>query len=152
MPVISPQRRTSGGKPPNGRAQRRDDPSGTRPDTPARARRVLVVEDNLDTLRSMTLLLREMGHQVEYAINGYAALEVARRFRPEVVFLDLGLPGMDGFELCRQMKRDAELKSARVIAITGYGQEEYRRRSQEAGCEAHLVKPVEAQVLKALLE
>ncbi len=115
-------------------------------------RRVLVVEDNLDTLRTTTLLLRDMGHEVDYAINGYAALEAARRFRPQVIILDLGLPGMDGFELCRKIKSDAVLKPVRVIAVTGYGQEEYHTRSREVGCEAHLVKPVDPKVLQALIE
>ena len=115
-------------------------------------RRVLVVEDNLDTLRSTTVLLREMGHQVDYAINGYAALEAARRFMPQVIILDLGLPGMDGFEFCRKLKKEEALRSARIIAVTGYGQEEYRVRSREAGCEAHLVKPVSPAVLQAIIE
>jgi len=69
-----------------------------------------------------------------------------------VVFLDLGLPGMDGFELCRALKRDPALKSVRVIAVTGYAQEDFRKRSREAGCEMHLVKPVSSEVLKQLLE
>ena len=94
---------------------------------------MLVVEDNIDTVRSFALLLREMGHEVEYAINGYAGLEVARRFRPEIVLLDLGLPGMDGFELCKRFKNDPVLRDARVIAVTGYAQEEYRTRALAAG-------------------
>lgn len=114
--------------------------------------RVLVVEDNLDTLRSTTLLLREMGHEVDYAINGYAALEAARRFKPHVIILDLGLPGMDGFEFCRKLKKEEALKAVRVIAVTGYGQAEYRARSREAGCDVHLVKPVSPAVLQAVIE
>jgi two-component system CheB/CheR fusion protein len=115
------------------------------------SRRILVVEDNLDTVHSLTFLLRDMGHQVEYAINGYAALDIARRLRPEFVFMDLGLPGMDGFEVCRRIKREAGLDSARVIAITGYAQDDYRKRSQEAGCEMHLIKPVSPKFLISLL-
>jgi two-component system CheB/CheR fusion protein len=92
-----------------------------------------------------------MGHKVEYAINGWVALDVARRFRPQFVFLDLGLPGMDGFELCRRIKKEPGLESARVIALTGYGQEEYRRRSSEAGCELHLIKPFDPKFIEGLL-
>jgi len=115
------------------------------------AKSVLVVEDNLDSVHSLTLLLRAMGHVVEYAINGYAALDVARRLRPEVVFLDLGLPGMDGFELCSRLRGEPGLDRTRFIALTGYGQEEHRERSRAAGCELHLVKPVSPQFLVSLL-
>jgi CheY-like chemotaxis protein len=114
-------------------------------------RRVLVVEDNLDTVHSLVFLLRDMGHQVDFAINGYAAVTLAQRMHPEFVFLDLGLPGLDGFEVCKKLKADPALKSVRVIAITGYPQEEYRLRSQQAGCELHLVKPVRPEVLEQLL-
>ena len=92
-----------------------------------------------------------MGHVVEYAINGHAALNVARRFRPEFIFLDLGLPGMDGFELCRRLKLQVGWETARIIAVTAYAQDEYRQRSQEAGCELHLVKPVDPKFLNGLL-
>jgi CheY-like chemotaxis protein len=114
-------------------------------------RRILVVEDNLDSVHSLTLLLRDMGHQVEYAINGYAALDTARRQRPEIVFLDLGLPGMDGFEVCTRIKHEPGLESTRVIAVTGYSADEHRVRSRAAGCELHLIKPVSPQFLVSLL-
>jgi CheY-like chemotaxis protein len=114
-------------------------------------KRVLIVEDNIDAVRSLAYLVREMGHFVEYAINGYVAIDIARRFLPEVVLLDLGLPGMDGFEVCRKIKSQAGLEHARVIAITGYAQDEYRMRSRAAGCEMHLVKPVPAGVIEQLL-
>jgi CheY-like chemotaxis protein len=122
-----------------------------RPQVTRHPRRVLIVEDNIDAVRSMAFLLRDMGHRVEYAINGYAGLEIARRFDPEFVFLDLGLPGMDGFELCKRMKRDPALRGARVIAVTGYAQEDYRLRALESGCELHFVKPLHPKVLAALL-
>jgi CheY-like chemotaxis protein len=117
----------------------------------AKPRRILVVEDNLDTVHTFALLLHEMGHKVEYAINGWVAIDVARRFRPQFVFLDLGLPGMDGFELCRRIKKEPGLESTRVIALTGYGQQEYRERSSEAGCELHLLKPFDAKNIEELL-
>jgi two-component system, OmpR family, response regulator len=118
----------------------------------ARRRRILVVEDNLDAVHSLTVLLRELGHEVEFAINGYAALEIARQLKPEVVLLDIGLPGMDGFELCRRLKREPAFAAARVIAVTGYGQEPYRERALAAGCDAYLVKPLDPKALYALLE
>lgn len=117
-----------------------------------RRRRILVVEDNLDAVHSLTVLLRELGHEVEFAINGYAALEIARRLEPQIVLLDIGLPGMDGFELCRRLKREPALAAARVIAVTGYGQEAYRQRALAAGCDGYYVKPLDPKVLYALLE
>jgi CheY-like chemotaxis protein len=114
-------------------------------------RRILVVEDNLDAVHTLVLLLREMGHTVDYAINGYAAVDVARRMRPEIVLLDLGLPGLDGFEVCRWIKKDPALKDARVFALTAYKQDEYRARAIAAGCEQHLVKPLSVEALEQLL-
>jgi len=118
----------------------------------ARPRRVLVVEDNLDTGRALTELVRDIGHDAQYAINGYAALELARALRPHFVLLDIGLPGMTGFEVCRRLKQDPELRLARVIAITAYGGEQHRAGARAAGCELHLVKPVSAQTLFDVLE
>ena len=114
-------------------------------------RRVLVVEDNLDTVHTLARVLQEMGHVVDYAINGYAAMELARRFKPDFILLDLGLPGMDGFELCKRLKRDEGLATTRFIAITGYAQEEYRQRSRDAGFDLHLTKPLDPRVLERLL-
>ena len=132
-------------------AQARELSSFAPTQTAAKPRRILVVEDNLDAVHSFALLLHDMGHKVEYAINGWVAIDVARRFRPQFVFLDLGLPGMDGFELCRRIKKEPGLESTRLIALTGYGQEEYRQRSSEAGCELHLLKPFDAKYIEGLL-
>lgn len=114
-------------------------------------RRVLVVEDNLDTVHTLARVLQEMGHVVDYAINGYAAMELARRFKPDFILLDLGLPGMDGFELCRRLKREEGMANARFVAITGYAQDEYRERSKAAGFDLHLTKPLDPRVLERLL-
>lgn len=114
-------------------------------------KKVLVVEDNLDSVQVLVLLLRDMGHHVVYAINGKGALEVAKRMRPDFVLLDLGLPGIDGFEVCHQIKADPLLRSARVIALTAYGDEKHRIRSRAVGCEMHLLKPVSPRVLEELL-
>lgn len=114
-------------------------------------RRVLVVEDNLDTVHTLARLLQEMGHVVDYAINGYAAMELAKRLKPDFILVDLGLPGMDGFELCRRLKREESLAATRFIALTGYAQEEYRQRAKEAGFDLHFLKPIDPRVLEQLL-
>ena len=119
--------------------------------TTASPKRVLVIEDNLDSVHTLAYLLKHMGHIVEYAINGYVALDVARRFRPDFALLDLGLPGMDGFEVCRQIRHDPSLQSCRVVALTAFSQQEYRERAAQAGCELFLVKPVDVKVLEHLL-
>jgi CheY-like chemotaxis protein len=114
-------------------------------------KRVLVVEDHIDSARTLAFLVGQMGHKAEYAINGYVAVDVARVFRPNVVLLDLGMPGMDGYEVCRRLKRDPRL-NARVIVISAYGDEEHRARARAAGCELHLSKPVSPTTLFELLE
>jgi CheY-like chemotaxis protein len=116
-----------------------------------RRHRVLVVDDNLDTVQSMALLLRDMGHEVDFAINGYATLEVARRLRPQVVFLDLALPDIDGWLLARMLRREATLAGVRIYAVTGYGKERDRERSLEAGCDDHLLKPLDPKTIERLL-
>ena len=117
----------------------------------ANPKRVLIVEDDLDSVRSLSMLVADMGHKVEYAINGYVAVDIARRFRPDVVFLDLGLPGLDGFDVCSRIKSDPDFKDVRVIVITGYSQDEFRVRALAVGCDAHFVKPVEPALLEELL-
>jgi DNA-binding response OmpR family regulator len=114
-------------------------------------KRVLIVEDDIDAARTLFLLVEDMGHTGNYAINGYSALEIAKVFRPEIILLDLGLPGPNGFEVCEAVKANQELKNARVIVLTGYTSDEFRVRSQKAGCELHLVKPVSSAVLEHLL-
>jgi CheY-like chemotaxis protein len=126
-------------------------PDGAKPRRSRNPKRVLIVDDNIDTVRSLSLVIRSMGHAVEYAINGYAALTKSKRFLPHVVLLDLGLPGVDGFEVCSRIKNDPQTKDARVIVITGYSQDHYRIRSQASGCEAHLIKPVPMDVIERLL-
>jgi CheY-like chemotaxis protein len=115
------------------------------------SRRVLVVEDNLDSVHSLVMLLREMGHRAEYAINGYAAIDAARKFRPDVVLLDLGLPGMDGFELCKRLKKEPGLEGVRIYSVTAYAQDEYRERALASGCDGHYLKPISMQQIAGLL-
>ncbi|MDI1475154.1 PAS domain S-box protein [Polyangium sp. y55x31] len=122
--------------------------SGSRPAAP---RRILVVDDNADVAESLSMLLRIAGHEVHTAHDGSAALEAARTFRPEVVLLDIGLPGMNGYEVARQLRQDPDQSQAILVALTGYGHEEDRRRTKEAGFSAHLVKPVDLVALEAVL-
>jgi PAS domain S-box-containing protein len=118
---------------------------------PARCLPILVVDDNRDTAETLALVLRLEGHDVRVAHDGQTALNVARSHRPAVAFLDLGMPGMDGYELCRRMRAEPTLAPMFLVALTGYGQEEDRRRSREAGFDRHLVKPVEPHSLQRVL-
>jgi PAS domain S-box-containing protein len=115
------------------------------------ARRILVVDDSHDAADSLTQLLRLYGHEVYTAHAGPAALEAARAHPPDVALLDISLPGMDGLELARCLRQNLGLTQALLVAVTGYGGEEDRRRSREAGFNAHLVKPVDLSVLHTLL-
>ena len=114
-------------------------------------RRILVVEDNPDAAATLRDFLELSGHEVETAASGTDGVRAARRFHPEVVLCDLGLPGMDGFEVAAQLRRDPETSSARLIAVTGYGRDEDRRRSKDAGFDLHLTKPVDPLQLRQLL-
>jgi CheY-like chemotaxis protein len=109
------------------------------------------VEDNQDAAASLALLVRLWGHEVRVARDGPSALKQARAFRPEVVLCDLGLPGMDGYEVGRQLRQEAGPGRLTLVAVTGYGHDEDRRRSEEAGFGLHLVKPVDTTALKELL-
>jgi DNA-binding response OmpR family regulator len=118
--------------------------------TLAPRRRVLVVDDNLDYLRSMTQLLRAMGHQASFAINATAAIPVARRFRPDIVLLDVGLPDGDGRLLAGLLRSEVGLSDARIVCVTGRANED-PRRSLEAGCDDHYVKPLGPAQIESLL-
>jgi signal transduction histidine kinase/CheY-like chemotaxis protein len=115
------------------------------------ARKILVVEDNPDAAATMRDFLELSGHEVELAASGAAGVQAARTFHPEVVLCDIGLPGMSGFEVAEELRRDPTTRSAKLIAVTGYGGEEDRRRSREAGFDVHLTKPVDPAQLQALL-
>ena len=116
----------------------------------ANPRHVLVIEDSLDSVHTLVVLLRDMGHVVDYAINGYAGLEIARRMRPEFILLDIGLPGMDGYDVCERIKALPELQGSKIVVVTAYAGDEYREKSRAAGCYLHLVKPVPIAVLEEL--
>jgi CheY-like chemotaxis protein len=115
------------------------------------SRRVMVVEDNPDGLETLVALLEMLGHQSAGAADGGEALKVAAEFRPEVILLDLGLPVMDGFEVARRLRQDDRFKGVFIAALTGWGADGDRRRTAEAGFDAHLTKPVELPALEAVL-
>jgi CheY-like chemotaxis protein len=112
--------------------------------------RVLVVDDNHDTAHSCAMLLKTMGHEVRTAHDGQMAIEVAKSFHPQVLLLDIGLPGMNGYEVARTLRNDG-FKDELMIAVSGYGQPDDRRRSKEAGFDDHLVKPVDQAALRGAL-
>ena len=117
-----------------------------------RPRRCLVIEDHVDAAESLALLLQLIGHETEVAFDAAQGLEAARRFRPEVVLCDIGLPGaMDGYAAARAFRADPELRGVFLVALTGYGQEEDRRKAAEAGFDAHLTKPADLDALRRLL-
>ena len=103
--------------------------------------RVLVVDDNVDTVTTLSMLVQESGHEVRTAFDGTSVLEAALDYRPNVVLLDIGLPGLNGFEVAKRLRQQPTLKNIVLVAMTGYGQESDRKRSQEAGFDHHLVKP-----------
>jgi PAS domain S-box-containing protein len=122
------------------------------PTNPPSGRRVLVVDDNRDSADTAVTILRLLGHQAECAYSGPEALEMARRFSPEAVLLDLAMPGQDGFETLTRLRATPGMERVFMIAMTGYGSGDDRRRTSEAGFDAHLIKPVELASLINLLE
>lgn len=114
-------------------------------------KRVLVVDDNLDSAESLSLLLELMGHSVRTAHDGEQALAEADAFRPELVLMDIGMPRMDGYEAARRLRQADWSADTVLVALTGWGQDEDKRRSEEAGFDHHLIKPVDPAALEALL-
>jgi CheY-like chemotaxis protein len=118
----------------------------------ARQHRVLIVDDNADAAETLSLLMKSLGgSEVRTASNGPDALEAAATLHPDVVLLDLSMPGMDGYELARRMRAEAWGKRALLVALTGWGQDQHRRRSHEAGFDRHMIKPANAEALRAVL-
>jgi PAS domain S-box-containing protein len=115
------------------------------------SRRILIVEDNTDARESLQLLLQLAGHEVETAADGPSGLRKLEAFRPDVALIDLGLPGIDGYDLVRRVRSLPQTKATRFIALTGYGQAEDRRRALDAGFDVHLTKPVDPDRLQRLL-
>ena len=115
-------------------------------------RRVLVVDDDHDAAEAIGDLLRDSGHTVATANDGPQALDRARRLRPDVVLLDIGLPEMDGYEVAKRMRDELGLGDALLVALTGYGEDRHRRSAREAGFDQHVTKPVDAARLEELLK
>jgi CheY-like chemotaxis protein len=112
---------------------------------------VLVVEDNLDAADALTMLLQLMGFETQVAHDGLDAIELARSRRFGLIFVDIGLPGMDGYEVAKRLKGIEGRKSMLLVALTGYGRDEDKVRALGAGFDVHLVKPVEMETLEQLL-
>jgi len=127
----------------------------SKPATPAQPngplRRVLVVDDNRDSAESMAMVLAMLGHETRAVHDGRQALEVAETFQPDVILLDIGMPGMNGYDTCRRIRAQPWASRMMLVAMTGWGHEDDRKRSQEAGFDHHLTKPVELESLKQLL-
>ena len=125
--------------------------SSTQAATQVSTRRILIADDNQDALETLKLLLEMDGHEIRTALNGEAALDLADQMVPEIMLLDLGMPGLSGFELAARVRERPWGNQVTIIAVTGWGQAEDRRRSLEAGFNHHLTKPIEFEALRELL-
>ena len=117
----------------------------------SRRLRVLVVDDNEDTVLSFSLLLAESGHDVQAARDGPTAVQAAIEFRPDVLLLDIGLPGLNGYEVAKRIRKEPGLKNVMLVALTGYGQDTDRQAALQAGFDHHLVKPARTAQLQQIL-
>jgi two-component system CheB/CheR fusion protein len=116
-----------------------------------RALRVLIADDNRDSAESLGMLLEMSGHEVQLAHDGIQALAMAAEKRPDVALLDIGMPGMDGYEVAMNIRKAAWGPNVTLIAITGWGQEDNKRLARNAGFDHHLTKPMDSSVLEAIL-
>ena len=114
-------------------------------------RQVLIVDDDRDTAMMFATLLKQLGHAAEYVTNPQLVLDIARRLRPWLVFLDIGLPGMSGWELAPLIRQELGHDAVRIVAISGWGSPEHHQRSREAGFDAHVQKPVDLELLRSIL-
>ena len=131
--------------------ERQDKDSDVKKNQTYNARRVLVVDDNQDSANSLALMLRLAGNNVETAYDGLEAIERATSYKPDLILLDIGLPRLNGYEVCRRIREQPDGASTAIVALTGWGQQDDHRRSTEAGFNKHLVKPVDLDVLNDLI-
>jgi len=113
---------------------------------------ILVIDDHRDALEVFGLLLRKLGHSVHTSLDGERALEQIETLHPDLIFLDLGMPGLDGYEVARRMRRHPNLKEARIVAVTGFGDRQRRDLAFEAGFDDYLVKPTTLSDLQAVID
>ena len=126
-------------------------PSIQPPCAVSRQLRLLIVEDNMDTAVSFQRLLEIAGHEVHIVHDGIQALELAASCTPDVAFIDIGLPGLDGYQLARRLRETPTFAAATLVALSGYGRDEDKRRAAEAGFDRHFTKPVDVETVDALL-
>lgn len=117
---------------------------------PRASKRVLIIDDDIDAAHTLFMLLLEMGHAPAYATSGRAAIAQATKLRPEFVFLDIGLPDLDGCEVAKQLRQTGGCEHALIIAVTGLGSE-HRERMLQAGCDAYYVKPLDPKLIETFL-
>jgi len=147
IPLVTEKQEKQEKRPANGLAAGVPKPSKPLPP----ARRILIVDDNRDAAGSLGLLLRLSGHEVREANDGPKAIVVASEFHPDLIFLDIGLPGMDGYQVATRLRANPEMDKVRVVALSGYGSDQDRARSRAAGFDEHLLKPAEVGVLESIL-
>ena len=126
-------------------------PAEPSPGDARRNLRVLIVEDNLDAAEMLKLAVSHLGHVTRLAHDGAAAITAATQFRPDVIFLDIGLPMMNGYAVARTLRGMPEFNHVHIAAVTGWGQEEDRQKAREAGCDSHFTKPLAPTMLEDLL-
>jgi len=129
------------------------DSTGSRQHTnKSQRRRILIADDNADVVESFQLMLQMLGHEVDTALDGLEAVSKAEQFQPDVIVLDVGMPGLDGLEAARRIRRQLNGKQVILIAVTGWGNDSNKRESAEAGFDVHLVKPVDPMTIVNVLD
>jgi len=136
---------------PEPRGHQNSDVPVARANVGAPGKRVLIADDNVDACESIAMILRVYGYDVRCVYDGPSVLQTAASYRPDVVILDIGLPGMSGYEVARRLRQLSEFRRTPLVAVTGYGQDDDRRRSQEAGFDYHLIKPIDPDDLQAIV-